>query len=46
MYSVSRRKIGEYGNRVCLEVGAEVFGSYPKGQHRLLETGISSFCLG
>ena len=46
MYSASQRKIGEYSNRVHLEVGAEFFGGYPEGQCRLLEMGISSFCLG
>ena len=46
MYSASQRKIGEYIDRVRLEVGTEVFGGYPEGQCRLLETGISVFHLG
>ena len=46
MYSASQRKIGEYSNRVRLEVGVEFFGGYPEGKCRLLDTGISGFCLG
>ena len=46
MYSASQRKVDEYSNRVHLEIGAKFFGSYPEGQCRLLETGISGFCLG
>ena len=46
MYSASHREVGEYGNRIRLEVGTGFFSSYPKGQCRLFETGISGFCLG
>ena len=46
MYSASQRKVGEYSNRVCLEVGTEFFSNYPECQCRLLEKGISNFCLG
>ena len=45
MYSASQWEVGEYSNRVCLEVGVEFFGSHPEGQCRMLETGISSFYL-
>ena len=38
-------KVGEYSNRVSLEVGTEFFSCYLEGQCRLLETGISGFCL-
>ena len=45
MYSASQREVGEHNDKVRLEVGAEFFGGYPNGQSRLLETGISGFCL-
>ena len=45
MYSASQRKVGEYNNRVFLEVGTEFFSYYPKDQCRLLKMSISSFCL-
>ena len=45
MYSASQREVGEYNNRVSLEVGKKFFRSYLKSQCRLLETGISGFCL-
>ena len=31
MYSASQREVGEYGNRMRLEVGTKLFSSYPKG---------------
>ena len=46
MYSASQRKVGEYNNKVCLEVGAEFFGGCLEGMCRLLEMGVSGFCLG
>ena len=45
MYSASQREVGEYSNRMRLEVGIEFLSSYPEGQCRLLETGISGFYL-
>ena len=31
MYSASQREIGEYSDRMRLEVGTELFSSYPEG---------------
>ena len=45
MYSASQREVGEYSNRVRLEVGAEFFSNYFEGQCHLLEMGITGFCL-
>ena len=45
MYSASQRKVGEYSNRVRLEVGAEFFSDYPEGQCCLLETDVLGFYL-
>ena len=45
MYSASQREVGEYSNRVHLEVGVEFFGGYLEGQCRLLKTSISGFFL-
>ena len=33
-------------DKVRLEVGTKFFSSYLKSQCRLLETGVSGFCLG
>ena len=41
MYSASHREIGEYSNRVRLEVGTEFFSSYLEGQCCLLEKGLA-----
>ena len=46
MYSASQRKVGEYSNRVRLEVGAEFVDGYLEGMCRLLEMGVSGFCIG
>ena len=46
MYSASHREVGEYSNRMRLEVGTKFFSSYLENQCRLLETGISGFYLG
>ena len=46
MYNASQREVGEHSDRVHLEVRAEFFSGHPEGQSRLLETVISSFCLG
>ena len=45
MYSASQREVGEYSDRVHLEVGMKFFSYHPKSQCRLLEAGISGFCL-
>ena len=46
MYSDSQREVGEYNDRVLLEVGTKFFSSYPECQCRLLKKGLSGFCLG
>ena len=45
MYSASQREVGEYSDRVCLEVGMKFFSNHPESQCRLLETSISGFFL-
>ena len=45
MYSASQREIGEYNDRVCLEVGTKFFSSDLENQCSLLKTGISGFRL-
>ena len=44
MYRVSQREIGEYIDRMHLEVGMKFFSSYPESQCHLFEEGISGFC--
>ena len=46
MYSASQREVGEYSDRMRLEVGTKLFSSYLKCQCHLLEMGILGFCLG
>ena len=46
MYSASQREVGEYSDRMRLEVRTKLFSSYPEGQCLLLETGISGFYVG
>ena len=46
MYSASQREVGEYNDRMLLEVGTKLFNNYLERQCHLLETGISGFCLG
>ena len=43
MYSASQRKVGEYSDRMRLEVGTKFFSSYLESQCRLLKMGISGF---
>ena len=45
MYNASQMEVGEYSNKVCLEVDTEFIGYCPEGQCRLLETGVSGFFL-
>ena len=45
MYGASQREVGEYSDRMRLEVRTKFFSSYLEGWCRLLETGISSFRL-
>ena len=46
MYSASLREVGEYNDRVRLEVGTKFFSNHLKSQCHLLETSILGFCLG
>ena len=46
MNSASQREVGEYSDRVRLEVGTKFFSSYLKSQCHLLQMGISGFFLG
>ena len=45
MYNTSQREVGEYSDRMHLEVGTKLFRGYPEHQCRLLEKGILGFCL-
>ena len=38
------KKIGQHDDRVCLEVGAKLFGRHTDGQCYLFETLVSSLC--
>ena len=46
MYKAPYREIGEYNDRVRLEVGVEFLRNYPEGQCFLFKKGISGFGLG
>ena len=46
MYNAFKGKVGEYSNRVRLEVGVEFIGGYPEGQCCPLKTDILGFRLG
>ena len=43
MYNASQREVGEYSDRMRLEVGTKFSRSYPDSQCCLLKTGISGF---
>ena len=43
MYRASEREIGQYDDRVCLEVGAKLLSFHTKGEFFLFKTGIPGF---